>query len=143
MNFKKFFDNKKDIENTINLLPEKHVKLLDGVILNYTCNNTLNFDNKSVGMLKNNKIIISAPWHYSRQFTTLHEIAHIVWCKGLSTKQKEDWKKIFNQEKNKIKHPSIKQNHEEIFCMCYANYYSKHKLKTYENEKWYEFVKNL
>lgn len=143
MNFKKFFEDKKDIEDTLNLLPEKHIKLLDGFILNYTCNNTLKSDNKSVGILKNNKITISAPWNYSRQFTTLHEIAHIVWCKALSSDQKQSWKKIFNEEKNKIEHPSINQNYEEIFCMCYANHYSKHKLKTYENKKWDKFIENL
>lgn len=143
MNFKKFIEDKDDVQDTLNLIPKKHLKLLDGLIIKYTCNNTLNFDNKSIGMLKNNKITVSAPWHYSRQFTTLHEIAHIIWCKYLSDKQKETWKKIFLEEKNKIKHPSIKQNHEEIFCMAYANYYCKHKLQTYSNKKWEKFIKKI
>jgi len=143
MKFKKFLENKEDIEETLNLIPKKHLKFLDSFTLNYTCDNTLKGDSKSVGMLKNNKITISAPWYYSRQFTTLHEIAHVVWCKVLSKDQKKYWKKIFTEEKNKLNHPSIKQSYEEIFCMCYANFYSKHKLLTYDNDKWNKFIESI
>lgn len=143
MNFKIFFENSEDINKTLAKLPKEHIKLLDGLILNYTCKNTLDYSKEHVGILKNKKITVSAPWNYSREFTTLHEVAHIVWCKGLSDEQKSNWKKLFNEEIKKMKHPSAKQSHEEIFCMCYANYYSRHKLLTFENDKWENFIKNL
>lgn len=143
MNFKKFFENSEDIKETLSFLPKKHLKFLQDLELKYTCNNTLDSSKKHVGILKDKKITVSAPWHYSRQFTTLHEIAHIVWCKALSEDQRKAWNKIFHDEKSRMRHSSVKQSAEEIFCMCYANYYSRHKLMTFKNSKWDKFIKNL
>lgn len=139
LNFKLFLEDKQDIKNTISKLPKDHIKLLNDLEIKYTCGNTLEFDEKHVGQIKNNKMIISAPWNYSRQFTTLHEIAHIVWCKILTKNKKEEWEKIVSKTKLKTK----EKNTEELFCMAYANYYSSHKLLTYDYYKWKEFIKSL
>ena len=139
LKFKIFLnESESDLKDTISVLPEKHAKLLDGVKVKYTCGNTLDFDKKHVGQIKNNKMIVSAPWNYSRQFTTLHEIGHLVWCQ-LDNSKKEEWKKIVKKIKTKIK----EKNTEELFCMAYANYYSKHKLVIYSNKYWEDFIKSL
>jgi hypothetical protein len=141
LNFKKYLkedkESKKDIYNTISKLPKNHQKALNGLNIEYTCKNTLDFDKKHIGQLKGKEIIVSAPWNYSRQFTTLHEIAHVIWCKVLNEEQKKQWEKISKNKKVKEK------NKEELFCMAYANYYSKHKILIYQNKKWEDFIKKL
>ena len=82
-------------------------------------------------------MIVSAPWNYSRQFTTLHEIGHIIWCRILNEKQKKEWAKISKNKKIKEK------DKEELFCMAYANYYCKHPLLIYKNKDWENFIKKI
>jgi hypothetical protein len=139
LNFKIFLagEEKNDIENTISKLPKKHQEAINNIEIEYTCGNTLDFDKNHVGQIKNNKMVVSAPWNYSRQFTTLHEIAHVIWCKILNDKQKKEWAKI--SKKKKLKEKNI----EELFCMAYANYYSKHKLLIYKNKHWEIFIKKI
>jgi hypothetical protein len=141
LRFKHFFreskHDEKDIKRTISKLPKSHQKVIDGIKIKYTCKNTLDFDKNHVGQIKDDKITVSAPWNYSRQFTTLHEIAHIVWCKILSDKQKKEWAKIAKKKNLKEK------DTEELFCMAYANYYSKHKLLIYNNSEWASFIKSI
>lgn len=140
LKFKIFLnESESDLKDTISVLPEKHAKLLDGLKIKYTCGNTLDFDKKHVGQIKNDKMIISAPWNYSRQFTTLHEVGHLIWCQILDSKQKKEWKSIVKNTKTKIKEKNI----EELFCMAYANYYSKNKLVVYSHESWSEFIKSV
>jgi len=140
LNFKYFInEDKSDIENTISLLPKKHAELLKDVKIKYTCGNTLDFDKKHVGQIQNKKMIVSAPWNYSRQFTTLHEIAHLVWCQILSDNQRKEWENVVKKSNVKTKEKNI----EELFCMAYANYYSKNKLVIYSNKNWEKFVKKI
>jgi hypothetical protein len=140
LNFKIYLkENEQDIKSTLNNIPKNHVKLLKNFKIKYTCNNTLDFDKKHVGIIKNKKITVCAPWNYSRQFTTLHEIAHLVWCKILDKKNKEEWKKIIKQTGNKTK----EKDPEELFCMAYANYYSSHKLTTYRDKEWEKFIQSV
>lgn len=150
MNFKLFLESKeysKDIKNTLAKLPKDHSALIKGYKIEFQPNNTLKGDSEHIGFIdeENKKIRIAAPWNYGRCFTFLHEIAHAVWKYKVSTEKKKEWKELFASEKNKIKtnKDSLNQNAEEIFAMCYANFYAKHKISTYENKKWNEFIKNL
>ena len=43
--------------------------------------------------------------------------------------------------KKEISKSSLNQGAEEIFAMSYANYYSKHKILTYNHPKWMNFIK--
>jgi hypothetical protein len=148
MNFKIFLENletnSKDIRQCIKKLPKKHADLIKDYKIKFEPNNTLKKSNKHVGFIDEEKktISVAAPWNYSRSFTLLHEIAHAVW-KNLADEQKEEWKKIFLKEKNKMKNKSLNQNYEEIFAMAYANFYSKHKLLTYENKSWNKFIRKI
>lgn len=148
--FKQFFENKQnqDLQKLLNKLPKKHKHLIKDMKFNYTGNNTLNGDKKHVGVIHKDKITVAAPWHYSREFTTLHEIAHMIWDHILSDEQKKKWSKLIKKNKSKLKKinmsaSSLNQNDEEIFSMCYANYYSKHKIITYFDPEWMKFIKSI
>lgn len=148
MNFKIFLENleaySKDVRQSIKKLPKKHADLIKGYKIKFEPNNTLKKDKKHVGFIDEEKktITIAAPWNYGRNFTLLHEIAHAVW-KYLGEEKKKEWKELFLREKKKMKNKSLNQNYEEIFAMAYANFYSKHKLLTYENKSWNKFIKSI
>lgn len=150
MNFKLFLENSEhydsDIKKTLNKLPKKHCDLIKDYKIKFEHKNTLKNDLNHIGFIdEKNKIIkIAAPWNYGRSFTLLHEIAHAVWKYIVTTKQKKEWSEIFEkQKKNMKKHESLDQSAEEIFAMAYANFYSKHKLLTYENKAWNSFISKL
>lgn len=142
MNFKKWLitENKNDIKKTLGKIPRKHYSLIKKYKIKLEPDNTLKNDKDHIGFIdeKNKKIKVAAPWHYGREFTLLHEIAHSVWKYLVSSKNKKKWKKIVKNTKNKQK-----QNDEELFCMAYANYYAKNKIEIHNHEKWNEFIKLL
>ena len=147
-NFKLFFEEKEmeDVNKLLNKLPTSHKKLIHGFKFKYTGNNTLNGDKKHVGVIYGKKIEVAAPWNYGREFTTLHEIAHLVWSHKLTPKLKKEWAKLLKStkkemNKKEISKSSLNQGAEEIFAMSYANYYSKHKILTYNHPKWMDFIK--
>lgn len=151
MNFKLFLESEeqkeysKDLKQTMKKLPKDHCVLIKGYKIKFEPTNTLKNDSEHIGFIDEEKKIIriAAPWNYGRNFTLLHEIGHAVWNKKLDEKKKKEWNVLFKKEKNKIKHKSLNQNAEEIFAMCYANFYSKHKILTYNNSKWMKFIDSL
>lgn len=149
MNFKIFLENLEnysaDVKQSIKGLPKNHAALIKGYKIKFEPNNTLKNDSGHIGFIDEEKktIVIAAPWNYGRNFTLLHEIAHAVWKYKVNEEKKKEWKKLFLKEKKKMKHKSLNQNAEEIFAMAYANFYSKHKLLTYNNEKWNDFIKSI
>ena len=148
MNFIQFFneseEEEKNVLATIKNLPKKHQKLLHGYKFKYTPGNTLKGDDQHIGYIHNDKIVVAAPWNYSREFTTLHEIAHLIYEYVMTTELKKEWEKLFKKEKiNMKKCSALDQNAEEIFCMVYAATYAKHPPKTYMNKNWQNFIKRL
>ena len=148
MNFKTFLEQKnieeeKNVKKMLSLLPKRHRKLLDGYKFTFTPGNVLNGDNQHVGYIHNNKIVVAAPWNYSRGFTTLHEIAHLIWETLMTKELKKEWSETLKKAKKEMeKSDSLKQNDEEIFCMVYATTYSKHPPTTYSNENLQNFIRN-
>lgn len=138
--FKLFLENEEseNVKKMISKLPKGHQKLLDGYKFKYTPGNTLKGDDEHIGYIHKDKIVVAAPWNYGREFTTLHEIAHLVWEYKMTPKLKKEWSACV--KKNPIRQ---KQNDEELFAMAYACHYAKHKIKVHDCPAWHEFMKNL
>ena len=148
--FKTFLENEetKDLSATISKLPIGHQELLNNFKIKITPNNTLKNDKEHVGYVYKNKIVIASPWHYSKSFTTLHEIAHLVYYHKMNKKIREEWKNLLKRtidsQKNKLPpkcHKALNQSPEEIFCMAYASTYAKHPPITFHNYDWISFIK--
>lgn len=140
-------EESENVKKTVSKLPKTHQKLLDGYKFKYTPGNTLQGDDQHIGYIHQDKIVVAAPWFYSRSFTTLHEIAHLVFEKLMTPELKKKWEKLFQSTKkeqlaktSKECRSSLNQGAEEIFCMVYANVYSKHKIETYNHPKWVDFI---
>jgi len=144
MNFKKFLikNENKDIEKTLEKIPESHRKLIKNYKIIFQGSNLLKNGEKNVGFIdeENKTITISAPWNYSREFVLLHEIAHVIWKYVILEEQKAEWKKIFNKVKNNNK-KDLDQNAEEIFCHSYAQAYTKNKLEKFDHNELVNFIK--
>jgi hypothetical protein len=138
MNFKRFIESKEQnqVEKTLDKLPKVHRELVKNYKIKFTPKITLKNDPKHIGSIDDKEIIIAAPWNYGREFTTLHEIGHLIWGELLDKDIKTKWKKIVKKTKNKQN-----QNSEELFCMAYANYYSKNKITIHDHEEWNKFIK--
>lgn len=141
--FIQFFEQKseeiKNLDDTVSKLPEKYKKLITDYEFKYTCKNTLDNDDDHVGYIQGYDIEVSAPWNYGREFTTLHEIGHLVWEKTVTDKQKKMWNILCKKHYSK----KPKMNCEEVFCMVFANCYVNHKIETYNIPKLIKFIKNL
>ncbi len=143
-------EEKDDILKTLGKLPPSHRNLVKGFNWKLQGGNTLNGDDQHVGYMDNQskEIAVAAPWNFPREFTALHEVAHTVW-ERLPNQLKQKWasivhKNLSNQMKeNPNAADSLNQDPEEIFCHCYANCYAKHKIATYNNPEWMDFIKNL
>ena len=110
-------------------------------------NNGTTLDKKNVGLKCGTKISIASPWHYSKEFVTLHELGHVVW-EDSKPKIRNKWKKLLNRtikdhKKNSKSKSSLNQSPEEIFCMAYASSYSKHPSSVFYNTKWIKFIKSI
>lgn len=153
MSFKQFleFEEKRNVAKLLDSLPKGHRELLDGYKFKYTPGNTLNGDNQHIGYIYKDRIVVAAPWNYSRMFTTLHEIAHLVWEYLVTDKLKKEWSKLlkrtkqaqidkFDKEEQK---KALRQNDEEIFCMSYAAKYSNHAPVVWHNEDWFKFLDKI
>ena len=138
--FKIFLENeeKENVKAMISKLPKGHRKLLDGYKFKYTPGNTLKGDDEHIGYIHKDKIVVAAPWNYGREFTTLHEIAHLVYEYLCTKKWKDDWKVTVK------KHPDRqKQNDEELWCMAYACHFAKHKIKVHDHPEWQDYMKRF
>lgn len=142
-------EEKKDILQTLSKIPTSHRNFLRGFSWKFQGGNTLNGDDQHVGYMDDHEkeIAVAAPWSYGREFTILHEVAHTVW-EHLPRNVKQQWVELVNRTKHTQNtgsetQDSLNQNAEEIFCHSYANFYTKHKLLTYSNPEWMNFIKNL
>lgn len=140
-------DNVKDI---ISKLPKSHQKLLKGFKVTFTPGNVLKGDEDHIGYIHKNKIVVAAPWVSGRSFVFLHETGHLVFEKLVTPKLRKEWSELIKRTKSEhIKNQpkkvesALKQNDEEIFCNSYANFYTKHRLTTYDHPEWMEFIKKL
>jgi len=153
MNFKTFLESEeeKNVHKLLSRLPKGHRALLDGYKFRYTPGNTLNGDNQHIGYIHRDKIVVAAPWNYSRSFTTLHEIAHLVWEYLMTPVLKKEWSKLIKETKTKQmakfkkkeQQKALDQNEEEVFSMAYAANYSNHAPIIWCNEDWSNFMKKL
>jgi len=153
MNFKLFLESEeqKNVEKLISSLPKGHRELLNGYKFKYTGGNTLDGDNDHIGYIFKDRIVVAAPWNYSRAFTTLHEIAHLVWEYLMTKDLRNRWSELVNKTKqaqidkfsNKEQKHALRQNAEEIFCMSYASAYCTHSPIIWVNEEWIKFIKTL
>lgn len=137
-NFKLFleFEEKNNVEKTLYKLPKGHREMLKGYKINFTDRNTLNGDNKHIGFIYKNKIEVCAPWRYSREFTVLHEIGHLVYEKLMTPKLKKEWSKTAKENAKENQ-----DNDEENFCMAYAATYANHPPTTHAHPAWIKFIK--
>lgn len=147
MRFKTFLENKENAENVKELLkkiPTKHANLIKDYKIIFEPDNTLEKDSKHIGFIDEEKrtIRIAAPWNYGRGFTFLHEIAHAVWKYLVTEDQKKEWKNLIKQSK-KNKEEGLDQNEEEIFCMIYAQNYSKNRMSKFEHPVLEKFVQKI
>lgn len=131
-------EEEKNLQKTIAKLPEKYQKLLKNFNIKLTCKNTLNNDKNHIGVIHKFDIEVAAPWNYGREFTFLHEVAHLIWEKLIKKNQKKEWKKLARLYKSKPK-----MNDEELFCMFFASTYANHPVETYNQPKLVSFVKKL
>jgi len=129
-------EEEKNVKATLKKIPKEHAALIKGFNLKFTPNNTLKNDKKHIGFIHKKNIVVAAPYNYGREFTLLHEIAHMVWEKLVSKELKEKWNNLYKKYKKKLG-----QNSEEIFCMIYSNIYVRHKLETYDNKELEDFIK--
>jgi hypothetical protein len=140
MNFKRFLleteEEEKNVKAMLKKLPPKHASLLHGFHFHYVPGNTLGGDSEHIGVIDQDKITVAAPWNYGREFTTLHEIAHMVWEKLLTPQIKKAWSKVVPKNPKRQK-----QNDEELFCMAYANHFAKHKIEVHNHPAWDAFIK--
>jgi hypothetical protein len=153
MEFRVFLETeeKKNVKNLLKMIPAGHRKLLDGYRFRYTPGNTLNGDKNHIGYIHHDKIVVAAPWNYSRGFTTLHEIAHLVWEKLMTKELKKEWSKLVKETKKqqmaKFDRPaqkkSLDQEDEEIFCMSYAAKYCNHAPAIWQNGGWFSFLDKI
>lgn len=149
LNFKSFMERcdcetvpRKDIKKTLNKLPKSHKDLVRGFEINYTNGNTIEGDKKHIGTIHKRKIVVAAPWNYGREFTTLHEIAHMVWEYKVDPGMRKEWNKIAKDSMSKNK-DLRDENPLELFCMAYAQHYAKNKITKFEHPKWHEFIEKI
>lgn len=148
MRFRSFMEKKlmsdseevSDIRKLLNKLPNAHANLVKGFKWKFQPGNTLHGDKQHVGYMDdlNKEIAVAAPWNYGREFTILHEIAHRVWENLVSPEMKSNWNKIVKNTDDKQD-----QSAEELFCMAYANYYTKNKVVVHDHPEWREFIEEL
>lgn len=129
-------EEEKNVKATLKKIPKEHAALIKDFNLKFTPNNTLKNDKNHIGFIHKKNIVVAAPYNYGREFTLLHEIAHMVWEKLVSKELKIKWNNLYKKYKKKLR-----QNSEEIFCMVYANIYVRHKLETYDNKELEDFIK--
>jgi hypothetical protein len=153
INFRKFLsesEEKANVKKTIAKLPAGHQELLRGYKFRYQGGNTLKGDDENIGYIYQDRIVVAAPWNYGREFTTLHEIAHLVYEYKMTKQLKKEWEELVNRTKEqqvklvKKKGKSadaLNQNAEELFSMAYANTYAGTQVVKYDHPEWIEFIK--
>ena len=155
MNFNQFLfeaeEEEKNIQAMLKKLPKKHAALMKGFKFKYVPGNTLKGDNAHIGLIKGKTVTVAGPWNYGREFTTLHEVAHMVFEKLVTPQIKKKWEALLKETKPKhikelkskgMKTDALDQGAEELFCMAYAATYAKHPTVIYHCSEWVDFIKN-
>jgi hypothetical protein len=129
-----------NIKATLKKLPPTHRELISHYKLKWHGDNTLAGDDGHIGIVNpsTKTITIAAPWNYGREYTFLHEIAHKVFERFMTKPMFAEWKKILAGTKQKMK-----QNAEELWCMCYANYFAKNKIVIHTHPEWEAYMKKF
>lgn len=131
-----------EVKETIKKLPKKHQDLVKGYKFKFEAGCTLKGSEDNIGMIhlnddKKKEIHVAAPWNFSRAFTFLHEIGHLVWGNLMNHKLKAEWSQIVKKTKNKAN-----QSTEELFCHAYACHYTGEKcVRIHDHPEWHEFIK--
>jgi len=146
MNFKTFLEQdtkeeKKNVQEALKKLPETYRKLVKGFKFKFLDGSTLHGDPEHVGYMTNKPkvIAVAGPWHYGREFTFYHEIAHLVWEQLVTKEKRKEWGKVLKSTKGQRQH----QGDEELWCMCFANEYAKNKMVIHDHPEWHAFMKKL
>ncbi len=133
-------EQKENIKKTLEKVPESHRSLFKNYKIKWHGDNILPGDRDHVGLVDNNKkiITIAGSYNYGREHVFLHELAHLVWAKFMLPNKElvEKWKKLVNSTKEK---PN--QNAEELWCHSYATYYSKNAVDKFNFPTWMQFIK--
>ena len=131
--FKVFLKDNEDkrLKILLDKIPASHKSILKDVSIEFQNSHTLKGSKKYVGMVDDKEFKIAAPWHYGREFVILHEIAHLVYEYLLTDEEKKKWKSISPKD-------SV-----ESFCHAYANFYSKHKIKSLDKKEHKDFISKL
>ena len=140
-NFKLFIEKSEEEENIQSMLkklPKGHREMINGYKFRYQGGSVLKGDDQHIGLINKDKITVAAPWNYGREFTTLHEIGHLVWQEFMTDNLKKKWGRIVKNTKNKQD-----QNDEELFCMAYACHYAKHCVVIHDHPAWHKFIKEV
>jgi hypothetical protein len=146
MEFRQFLENRdeyqKDISKMLSKIPKSHQDLVKDYQFIFQPHNVLKRDEDHIGEVdeENKKITVCAPWNYSRNLTTLHEIAHLVWKYLVSENKKKEWNKIAKNTKMEKKDRQIP---EELFCMAYGATYSNRPPEVYLHKQWQDFIKKI
>ena len=138
--FEQTKEQEANVKSTLAKLPASHKALVTNYKLKWHHDNTLQGDDGHIGIVNPNDktITIAAPYNYGREFTFLHEIAHKVFEKWMTKDMFAKWKKIIARTKDKMK-----QNAEELWCMCYANYFAKNKIVIHTHPEWEAYMKKF
>ena len=141
--FKGFVKEDEDVAKTLRKIPPHHQALVRGYKFVFEPGNTLHGDKGHVGMIvsRPRKLVrIAGPWRYSREFTVLHEIAHLVYemyVRGTPVEKK--WADVaLNTPGRKMDEPA-----EELFCHAYAAMFADHPPGIHRHQEWIRFLKNV
>ena len=131
----------RDSKKTLKKLPKSHQGLVKGYKFVFQPGNGLKGDSEHVGLIDEEKktITVAAPWYYGREYTFLHEVAHLVWKYLVDKNLRHKWGETVKNTKDERQH----QGEEELFCMAYANYYAKNKIVIHTHDAWEKFIKKL
>lgn len=130
-----------EVKDTIKKLPEAFRKLVKGYKFKFQSGCTLKGYKDSVGMIHlNNKqkkeIHVAAPWRFSREFTMLHELGHLIYEDRIKGELKKEWEKIVKNTKKKAN-----QSAEELFCHAFAARYTGDKApRIHDHPEWQKFI---
>jgi hypothetical protein len=147
MEFRDFFtlseeQEDKDLQNTLEKIPKKHRALVKNYKFKWQGGNELKHDKGHIGEIDRDKktVTVAAPWNYGREYTTLHEIGHLVWDRFISKQDKQRWEEIVKKTPMK---KGDRQNAEELWSMAYANHYAKNKVVKFTHDSWDKFVEKI
>jgi hypothetical protein len=147
--FRQFYEAKVDdeTEKSLTNLPKKHRELVKDYRFRFENGVNLKGYPDSIGLIHlgnpDKKIIqIAAPWRHSREFATLHEVAHKVYEKLMTDKLRKKWSNLV--KKTELHKDAAKEkNDEELFAHHYAQYYCNNKVVRYDHPELLDFIKNL